>query len=121
MPCRRRRKGNDETFPSFSKKWSEIFCTPRIASWKNVYSGGCCFVRFLKLSRSFPMSEPAPTARQRLEYFGWWCGAQAVKRLPYFSLRHLANILGAIACFLDGRGRRVAEANLTAALGVFPT
>ena len=66
------------------------------------------------------MIEPAPTGRQRLEYFGLWCGAQAVKRLPYFSLRHFADVLGAIAWSVDGRGRRVAEANLSAALGEMP-
>lgn len=66
------------------------------------------------------MTDKSPaTFRQRLEYFGLWCGAQAVQRLPYFSLRHFSNLLGLAAYFLDGRGRRVAEANLTSALGEF--
>jgi KDO2-lipid IV(A) lauroyltransferase len=66
------------------------------------------------------MIELGPTGRQRLEYFGLWCGAQAVRRLPFFTLRHFANVLGAIAWLVDGRGRRVAEANLTSALGEMP-
>lgn len=66
------------------------------------------------------MNEAAPTRRQRLEYVGLWCGAQVVRCLPFFSLRYFANILGAIAWGIDGRGRRVAEANLTSAFGEMP-
>lgn len=66
------------------------------------------------------MIEPAPTGRQRLEYMGLWCGAQVVRRLPFFSLRYFADALGAIAWGIDGRGRRVAEANLTSAFGPMP-
>lgn len=66
------------------------------------------------------MIESAPTGRQRLEYIGLWCGAQVVKRLPFFCLRHFASALGTIAWGIDGRGRRVAEANVTAAFGEMP-
>lgn len=40
--------------------------------------------------------------------------------MPFFLVRRLAGILGTIVYLVDGRGRRVAEANLTCALGDFP-
>lgn len=58
-----------------------------------------------------------PTLRQRLEYAGLSALVRLVCLLPYSSLRHIANFLGAVVCFFDWRGRRVAQANLDAAFG----
>lgn len=58
-----------------------------------------------------------PSHRQRLEFLGVSCGAWVVKLLPFVCLRHLANLLGTLVYLADGRGRRVAESNLTSAFG----
>ncbi len=58
-----------------------------------------------------------PTLRQRLEYLGLSGVVWLVGRMPYSTLRPVANFLGAIVCFFDRRGREVALANITAAFG----
>ena len=59
----------------------------------------------------------APTFRQRLEFLGLSIGAGAISCLPFSWLHPCANLLGAMVCLLDLRGRKVAEANLITALG----
>lgn len=59
----------------------------------------------------------APTFRQKLEYFGLSLAARTIERLPFSWLRPFANLLGALVCLCDPRGRKVAEANLTTAFG----
>lgn len=64
--------------------------------------------------------EPSPGFRQKLEYLGLRLGALVVRSLPFRSLHVLANLLGRIVFLVDGRGRRVAEANLESAFGEMP-
>ncbi|HEY5769656.1 MAG TPA: hypothetical protein VIS71_07410, partial [Terrimicrobium sp.] len=63
------------------------------------------------------MSDFTPTLRQRLEFLGLSSLVWLIGRLPYRSLRHIANALGTIVFFFDKRGKEVALANLDAAFG----
>lgn len=61
--------------------------------------------------------KPSPHFRHRLEYRLLSTLVGLVSRLPYFSLRRIAAVLGSIAYHVDKRGRAVALANLDAAFG----
>ncbi len=63
------------------------------------------------------MQQPTPTFRQRLEYLGLSIAVWFVGCLPLSWLRPLADLLGALVCFCDPKGRAVARANLDAAFG----
>ena len=63
------------------------------------------------------MSDLTPTLRQKLEFLGLSSFVWLVGRLPYYWLRHIANVLGSIVFAFDKRGRAVALANLDAAFG----
>ncbi len=62
-------------------------------------------------------STTQPTLRQRLEYAGLSSLVWVVGKLPYRSLRAIADFLGGIVYWADVRGRKVALANLDAAFG----
>jgi lauroyl/myristoyl acyltransferase len=53
--------------------------------------------------------------RDWLEYIGLTAAAWLVARLPFRSLRPLANVVGFLAYYLDPHGRRTALANIEAA------
>lgn len=57
------------------------------------------------------------TFRDRLEYWGLSSFVWLIGRLPFFAIRRVADVLGAIAYLVDARGRKVAMANLDAAFG----
>lgn len=55
--------------------------------------------------------------RDRLEYWGLSLLIWIICRMPYAWLRPVANAIGSVVYWCDGRGRRVALANLEAAFG----
>ncbi len=63
------------------------------------------------------MTEASPTFRNKLEFAGLSSLVWIVGRLPFFWLRPVANVFGAVAYVFDQRGRSVALANLDAAFG----
>jgi len=63
------------------------------------------------------MAQAAPTFQQKAEYFGLAAAVRLIGLLPFRALRHLGNVVGAVAYAVDGRGRQVALANLESAFG----
>jgi len=55
--------------------------------------------------------------RYMLEYVGLVVAQTIILSMPFLWLRHIANVLGSCGYFFDVRGRKVALANIEAALG----
>jgi Kdo2-lipid IVA lauroyltransferase/acyltransferase len=69
-----------------------------------------------KLHKQYPLKDRLRRIRHRVEFWGMCALAKRIPRMRRSRVLRLAKIVGRVGYFFDRRGRRLAEANLDAAI-----